>query len=130
MSRASGNFVSAARQILAARPGEGTSAKDVAERAVRAWEKLAQHLGRLLGSAGVETMWKRSLVLATAEVPWLSSAATLREAMEQQAPEAAAEGFIAVLSMFVGLLERLVGEGLADRLLVEVWPAIFSKETP
>jgi hypothetical protein len=92
------------------------------------WEKLAQHLARLVGQSGVETLWKRSLVLAN--IPWLSSVGTLREAMEQQAPDTAVDGFIAVFSTFVGLLQRLIGEGLVDRLLGEVWPAIFLKETP
>ena len=53
--------------------------------------------------------------------------------MEQQDPAASIEAFVAVLSTFVGLLERLVGEGLVERLLGEVWPTVFSypaKDTP
>jgi hypothetical protein len=123
-------LVDAVRQLLAARPGEGMSAKDVADRAARTSEKFAQHLARLLGGSGVDTLWRRSIVLASSEVPWVSSVGTLREAMEQQPPDIATDGFIAVFSTFVDLLERLIGEGLVDRLLVEVWPAIFSKETP
>jgi hypothetical protein len=123
-------FADAARQLLAAGPGEGASVKDVADRAERASERFAQHLARLVGGSGVETLWKRSLVLASANVPWLSSVGSLREAMEQQAPDAAIEGFVAVFSTFVYLLQRLIGVGLVERLLAEVWPAIFSKETP
>lgn len=127
------NLADAVRRLLAAQPGEGTSAKDVADRAMRAWERLARHMARLVGDTGVETLWKRSVALAIPQVPWLSSGGTLREAMEQQAPDDATEGFVAVLSTFLGLLKRLIGEGLVDRLLVECWPAIFShavKETP
>ena len=122
----------AARRLLAAQPGEGTSAKDVADRAARALERFSRHLGRLVGETGVETLWKRSIALASTRVPWLSGG-TLREVMAQQAVDVATEGFVAAFSTFVGLLNRLIGEGLVDRLLAEVWPTIFSqpvKETP
>lgn len=51
---------------------------------------------------------------------------TLRDAMENQDPESITEAFVAVLLAFVGLLERLIGEGLVARLLDEVWPAVFT----
>lgn len=83
---------------------------------------------------------KRAIVLATAQLPWLpagpateSPLTALRAAMEQQDAASITEAFVAVLSAFVGLLERLIGRGLVERLLDEVWPTVFAhpeKDTP
>lgn len=136
-------FSRAATKLLVSASGEdGESAKQIADRGAEAFTFLSQHLSRLLGQTGIETLLKRSMVLASAQYPWLVAAAsttqtnacsTLRVALEQQDSDSATDGFVAVLWMFVGLLKRLIGEGLVERLLHEVWPAIFApaaKETP
>ena len=136
----SSEFRQAARGLLASPGGDGDSPKQVAERATQVCDRLARHLARLLGDIGIQTLLKRSIVLASAEFPWLptgptpeSPSATLRLALEQQDAESITEAFVAVLSAFVGLLERLIGSGLVERLLDEVWPDVFphpSKDTP
>ena len=126
----------AARRILASKPGEGNSSKQVAERASHACEQLTLHLTRLLGKTGVEMVLERSVVLASAALPWLAEASTiaaLRGVMEHQEPAAITEAFVAILSAQLGLLDRLIGEGLVERLLYEVWPSVFvpeAKDTP
>lgn len=128
----------AARRLL----GQPSDApKQVAERAVQACEQLAKHLSRLLGETGVHMLLDRSIVLASARFPWLRAApaeqmeslSALRHAMAQQDSASIADAFVEVLSTFVGLLQRLIGDGLVERLLNELWPAVFVpavKDTP
>lgn len=94
---------------------------------------MTQHLSRLLGETGVAMLLERSIVLASAEYPWLAAARsrpieTISTAMESQTPEHATAAFVSVLTTFVGLLERLIGEGLVQRLLDEIWPGVFLRD--
>jgi hypothetical protein len=133
-------FEQAARTLLAGPPGDVVSSVLVAARAATALDGLAAHLARLLGTSGVQLLLKRSIAQAAARFEWLaprgsvdSATSTLRVAMEAQEPEVTAEAFVAVLAALVGLLERLIGEGLVERLLGEVWPDVFThaaKDTP
>ena len=139
------DFGPAARRLVIGEEGDEQSSKQMAERAANACRKLSHHLARLLGKLGVELLLERSVALASAEVPWLATASrgpvaqedrvvsALQVALEPHEPEAIAEAFVAVLSALVELLERLIGEGLVERLLNEVWPAVFvrgAKDTP
>lgn len=131
------DFERAASTLLA---GEGASSAHLAERAAYACEALSTHLSRLLGETGVRLMFKRSLLGATHRFPWLSvasrsdfSSSSLRDVLAQQPPAEITEAFVAVMSAFVALLERLIGGGLVERLLDEVWPGVFThaaKDTP
>jgi hypothetical protein len=127
----------AARQLV-----EGDSSTHVAAGAVRACEQLTYHLARLVGEVGIRTLIARSVALTCVRVPWLANTvpgtapaespwASLRTAMELQDPHTASEAFVDLLSTFVELLGRLIGEGLVVRLLQEVWPEVFDavKET-
>lgn len=104
-----------------------------------AYHTLSKHLARLLGETGIRMLFKRSLVLAAAQFPWLARVPTsentseLRDTFAQQDPAAIADAFVVILSVFVGLLEKLIGEPLVNRLIDEVWPGIFAqpaKDTP
>lgn len=106
--------------------------------AARAIEQLTHHLAQFVGEAGVRALLARSAALASAQYPWLADTlsittpvddpwASLRAAMEQQDPRAIRDGFVALLSIFVELLGRLIGESLVWRLLDDVWPALFSR---
>lgn len=125
------DFGQAARRLIAGQPGD--TSNQVAERAAQACERFAKHLARLLGHTGAQLLVRRSLTLASLQFPWLAAVLTpddtvtaLRDAMEQQDPETITDAFVAVLSAFVGLLERLIGEGLVERQLDEVWPDVFA----
>ena len=124
------DFGQTARRLVAGEPGDSSN---VAERAAQACERFTTHLARLLGQTGAQLLLRRSVVLASSQFPWLAAALTpddtlsaLRTAMEQQDPDSIAETFVAVLSGFVGLLERLIGEGLVARQLDDVWPTVFT----
>jgi hypothetical protein len=132
------DFRDAARGLLGEQRSDESSAT-VAERAVGAYDTLSRHLERLLGATGVRMLFKRSIVLATPQFPWLAgvprseNASELRDRFAQQDPAAIADAFVVILSLFVGLLEKLIGEPLVKRLVDEVWPGIFAqaaKDTP
>jgi hypothetical protein len=125
------------RKLLAGPPGEESSSKQVASRAIQACAQLSQHLSKLLGEKGVQTLFDRSVVLASKQFAWLAIAkanpggsagstfALLGTLLEQQDLETATEAFVAILSTFLGLLGRFIGERLVERLLDEVWPSVF-----
>lgn len=122
---------------------QGSSSAEVAAEAVRSCEQLVAHLARVIGGIGVRTLLTRSFVLASARSPWLASEALridigneswaeLRATILRQDPVVARAGVIDLLTTFVGLLARLIGDGLVARLLHDVWPAQVStavKET-
>ena len=131
----------AARQLLAS---EGNATATSADRITRASERLTIHLARLVGTLGVKTLFHRSLVIASATYPWLVDATggktgpdadlfgALHQRLKPQDQDAVVDAFVLVLSTFMGLLGRLIGEDLVWRLLHEVWPAVFpsaEKET-
>ena len=122
----------AATRLLAS---EGTEGAPMADRVARACERVTIHLARLVGMTGIHTLFHRSLQLSCGTYPWLVDEATtgpgdepfesLRVRMMPQRPDAIVASFVLVLSTFVGLLGRLIGEDLVWRLLHEVWPAVF-----
>jgi len=75
------------------------------------------------------------VVIAARSFPWLTEITRspasedpfedLRTHVAKQSPEVATDAFVLILSTFVGLLGRLIGEELVLRLLHEVWPAVF-----
>lgn len=126
-----------APQILARASGESESPKELAARAVQACEQFVRHTSRLLGDLAVDLLFERSLGLAGNSLAWLrlpkqESAvqvrAALQAALEHQDPASIVGGFVAILSAFVGILERLIGPGLVAHVLYEVWPTVFVPE--
>ncbi len=122
------------RQLLALETGDVATPDLIAEGAARACEKIAHRLAPLIGSAGIQSLFARSLRLASAQFPWLAAAATtapasawtqLRSCIEEQPTAAAAEASEALVGAFVGLLETFIGSGLTARLLHDVWPGVF-----
>ena len=99
-------------------------------------EQLTRHLARIVGEIGVIALFKRSVVLAGVAYPWLvaeprppetTPIAALRTALAAQPGALAREGFLVVLSTFVALLGRLIGEPLVRMMLREVWPVAFDR---
>ncbi len=128
------DLATAARQLLAS---EGNVGAPMADRVARACERATVHLARLVGLTGVHTLFHRSLVLSSATYPWLVDGTagrsgsgenpfeSLRDRMLPQGSDAIVDSFVLVLSTFIGLLGRLIGEDLVWRLLHEVWPSVF-----
>ena len=111
----------------------------IALRAETAIEQLMRQLARLVGEVGIRTLFKRSVTLASAQYPWLAATAdeapgdvsperALRIALQSAPPETARRAFAALLTTFVGLLARLIGEPLVRRMLKEVWPEVLRIE--
>jgi hypothetical protein len=107
--------------------------------AEQAWTKLAEHLSPLVGDAGVQALFERSLTLSRAKFPWLALPAgapssappwvQLRACLDQH-PELADEASVALLTTFLELLGRFIGERLAMQLLCEVWPELVPETPP
>lgn len=129
----------AVEALLADREDHGS----VASRAEQAIEQLMRQLARLVGDHGIRTLFRRSLSLASAEFPWLaitaeeapgavSPAVALRIALQSESPDVARHAFGVLLTTFLGLLARLIGEPLVRSMLQEVWPEVFrsEKESP
>jgi len=122
----------------------GDSATRVAADAVQACEQLSQHLARLIGEIGTRTLLARSATLTSVRFPWLASAipktasadspwGALRVAIELRDPGTAREAFVDLLTTFIDLLGRLIGDPLVGQLLRELWPELFpspAKGTP
>jgi len=49
----------------------------------------------------------------------------LRAAMEVQDPHTARDAFVDLLTTFIDLLGRLIGDALVGQLLHELWPQLF-----
>jgi hypothetical protein len=134
---------SAAAKLLAS-AGEDAAPSKLAAHVVQTIEQLTHHLTQVVGETGVRAIFARSAALTSAAYPWLARTipivaptdspwGALRVAMEQQDPSAIRDGFIALLSTFIELLGKLIGAGLVQRLLHDVWPDVVPqavKETP
>jgi len=118
----------------------GDSPTHVAANAVQTCEQLSQHLARIIGEMGVRTLLARSAVLSS-RFPWLASAIlrtasadspwiALKAAMDAQDPQTASEAFVNLLTTFIELLGRLIGDALVARLLQNLWPELFLSPAP
>lgn len=118
------------RALLSRELGEVTPAQRAAT-AAQAWDELSEHFSRLIGPAGVRAIFDRSVVLTRAKYPCLAMlpmrspeppTPTLRACLETQTPDVALDASVALITTFLQLLGRLVGEGLVRRMLRELWP--------
>ena len=122
-----------ASQLLAA-AGDDAPPSIVSGLAVQRFEELAHYLAELVGEMGVRALFGRSVAAARSTYPWLATTppstppwVALRETLERQEPSAIRDAFGGLLSIFIELLARLVGDGLVRRLLNDVWPEAFSR---
>jgi hypothetical protein len=97
-------------------------------------EKLRPHLANLMGIGGFRALLSRALVLAAAEVSWLSTLHVkadgtlegLEEAHLRLNPTECLEGRVVLLAQLLGLLEAFIGPNLTSRLVGEIWPEFHS----
>lgn len=104
---------------------------DPAGQALRAWERLIQHVGPLIGEAGYCALYGRALQLVAADYPWLAASQpqrataalflSLRENLASIDPVDAGKANIALLDAFSRLLSGLIGAALTTRLLHNAW---------
>ncbi|WP_317203520.1 hypothetical protein [Janthinobacterium sp.] len=115
------------RLILAVMASDG----DPAAQALRAWERLVEHLSPLIGEAGYCALYGRALQLVAPEYPWLTASQprqaapalllNLRENLSSIDPVDAGKANIALLDAFSRLLSGLIGAALTTRFLHNAW---------
>jgi hypothetical protein len=121
----------AIQRTLTQRAGESANAYSIAEATISTWHQAAVRLAPLIGAQGVQVLFRRSLHLTSAAIPWIAvdphddgSAALLASLQARLAgrePVAASEAGQALLVNFTDLLATLIGESLTERLLAPVW---------
>jgi hypothetical protein len=109
----------------------GADPRQVAEAAATLWRAIEAALSPVIGVRGITALYQRSLLLASADHPWLVAAyegalqpgdfSALRAALSQQAASDAAAAHVATLQVFRDLLDNLIGRSLTHRLLQAVW---------
>jgi len=132
-----------AKRLMVAETGGKSSARATPGAAFPVTDKLSPHLATLMGKGGVRALLARALVLATAEVPWLSAGHVnadgdlegLDAVRADFDPAQFLEGRVILLAQLLGLLVAFIGPGLTSRLMGEIWPQVplkdrdFGKET-
>lgn len=89
------------------------------------WELVRSRLATIIGEDGFRVLFARSLHRARMDHPWLArdavkgdiAFAALRASLEAETPERAKSGSRALATQFHELLNALIGEELAARLI-------------
>jgi len=132
MSRATPQMRSVAARLIAAETKGKHSSDSAPPRAFHICEKLRPHLAMLMGKAGFRAVLSRALVVASAEVPWLTTVQVNADgALEgwdkpeaQVDAEVLKESGVLLVAQLLGLLVAFIGENLTLRLVGDVWPKL------
>ena len=113
-------------QIIAAEatlapPPDGVDARERYP-SVRVVERLCVCLTRFAGADGFAALLRRSLALATVDVPALHGVRIQGNCRLEGIEESGADGVTAVTAHLLSLLVTFIGEALTLRLLREAWP--------
>jgi hypothetical protein len=123
------------RRLLAHEGAFGGSSEALAVAAERIHDKLTAHLSPLLGSAGVQALFVRSVKLArlglapTTDVPVLASSTDLSTFLRQLEPAVATNVAEALFATFLALMATFIGERLTHQALRSAWPTL-EEEAP
>ncbi len=103
------------------------STESPADTAIGVWERLATQIVALVGEAGFDSLYARSIYLTQSSYPWLTEPAqaigavrrfdSLRAHLEAHAPELASAANRLLLSTFTDTLAFLIGGALTQRVL-------------
>jgi hypothetical protein len=118
----------AGRRSLKRECGEGPTSEECGAATERIYQRLYLRLAPLIGSVGVEALFARSVNLATAGLCLFAPAASetgpnpdrgrqLRDFLQRQKPERAAELAAEMLATFFALMTTFIGEGLTTKIL-------------
>ena len=118
-------------QTMFARQSAGADAPRLAEMAVSIWKGIGIALSPIIGQAGVDALFKRSIHLTRGEHPCLATVledkaqpdglVILQAVLAQQTSATAMAANLALLQNFQDLLTSLIGLSLTERLLRPVW---------
>lgn len=102
-----------------------------ANTAIALWERMASEITALVGEAGFDSLYARSVFLVLPTFPWLSESkdltdraqrfASLRTNLEENPPELAREANRVLLVIFTDTLASLIGAPLTARVLSSAW---------
>jgi hypothetical protein len=102
-----------------------------AELAMGLWERVATPIIALVGEAGFDSLYARSVFLAQSTFPWLTEPtqappdgqrfAKLRADLEGQPFELASDANRLLLIIFTDTLASLIGDHLTERVLAAAW---------
>lgn len=107
-------------------------ADNVVDAELELWELMAIQIISIVGEAGFNSLYARSVFLTQATFPWLALGskssqtglrfAELKRCLEGQAPAQASAANRLLLITFTDILASLVGEQLTTRILRAAWP--------
>lgn len=110
----------------------------IADAAMDHWQKLADEIISIVGEAGFNSLYERSVLLAQSAFPWLPACpsppqtphrfADLGARLAEQAPADARAAHSLLLTTFTDILASLIGEQLTASILRSAWgdPASFT----
>lgn len=109
---------------------------NVADAAMDLWEKLADDLISIVGEAGFNSLYERSVHLAQPAFPWLPPCpsspqpphrfAELKARLADQTPAHARAANSLLLTTFTDILASLIGEQLTASILRSAWGNLAS----
>jgi hypothetical protein len=123
------------RQLIAQELDASHTPDELAVAAVSMFTRLLSALSAVLGQTGSTALFRRSLKLAEATVPFYAQVRTaehdklfdaLSASLRQQRPEVVREASQTLLTTYIELLATFIGEQLTWQLLQEAWPAVRS----
>lgn len=119
------------RRTLAHHAGTAPDPDTVAEATFIIWNLVATQLTPVIGTKGVDILFRRSLHLTTFSFPWLAMAEAFEDTpsmlsstktrLASQETRVSTEAGCALLITFTELLKTLIGESLTGRLLGKIW---------
>lgn len=123
----------AATRLLAQETGGGpATSESLAAASGRLLDKLSQGLAQVIGPAGVQSIFLRTVRLRKSEFPFLderivpsasrgSLAEPLHACLQEHEPEVIREASVALFATFAGLLANVIGDRLTWSLLQQIW---------
>lgn len=130
----------AIRLTLEHHSGGTRDARSVAEATLRTWHLMADRLAPVIGTKGVDILFRHSLYLTRTTYRWLEIAedhgdnadlpASILARLSSREADTAAEAGYTLLVTFTELLATMIGESLTQRLLLPTWvlPTLESKQ--
>lgn len=105
--------------------------ESVANATLHLWEQLAPPLISIIGDGGFKPLYTRSLRMASRQHPWMALDCTksalqecftdLQACMQRQDATQARLGSLALFTVFLNVLDSLIGEELTTYLLHSAW---------
>jgi len=118
----------AIQSALAHRAGGALDARAAAEATISTWRQMNSLLAPVIGTQGVDVIFRRALYLTSKTFPWLASgeesgdsAVSLASRLEHRCADDVAEAGCTLLVCFTELLATLIGDALTERVLGPVW---------